>query len=109
MKYILVCFLILIAIFQNGCTLFFGNIKPVDEKSNSYAVMDLSENQSVWTRLDHQAASEAPSDGTSSSDPTGSDLAYQSKNTAAIISVNTACKGYGEGERKRTLEELSHD
>jgi hypothetical protein len=80
----------------NSCSTLVGNVKPVDEKSTDYGVLDLSkENPAVWSRLYHSEL--PPKDaqiGTNkkafSSEIT--DVAYQSKKTAAIISLNSSCR-----------------
>lgn len=79
-----------------SCSTIVGNIKPVDEKSNTYEIADLSkEKPLLWKRLD--AAQLLPKDaqiGTNgeafSSEVT--DFAFQSTKTAAIISLNSSCR-----------------
>lgn len=95
-----------------SCSTIVGNIKPVDEKSDHYLIVDLAqEAPAVWKRLD--AAQLLPKDaqiGTNadafSSEVT--DFAFQSKKTAAIISLNSSCrKGRGmSGELAPYLHEL---
>ena len=43
--------LMLVTFFNNGCSLLIGNIKPVDEKSEDYIIMDLSKYDPDWIRL----------------------------------------------------------
>lgn len=79
-----------------ACSTLVGNVKPVDEKSSAYGVLDLAkENPAVWRRLDD--AQLRPKDaqiGTNkqafSSEIT--DFAYQSRKTSAIISLNSSCR-----------------
>src|SRR5690242_15131208 len=86
-------FLLSLLLFQSGCSLFFGNIKPVEEKSTSYGILDLSVNSAEWVRVEsNQEATESPQSGIS-------DMAFQSKRTASIISISSACKSY-ENDRK---------
>lgn len=90
----------------NGCSLFFGNIKPVEEKSKTYGIVDLSRENSEWVKVDPKATgveadAEEPESGVS-------DTVFQSKKTASIISINSACKGSKPG-KKQTLQELSRE
>jgi hypothetical protein len=81
-------------IFSTSCSVLVGNIKPIAEHSESYQIKDLaSENSKEWMKL--------PS---SSNDPdtATSDASYQSKQTASIISVNSACRPSNE-ENDRDL------
>lgn len=87
---------LIFALLQSGCGLLLGNVKPVDEKSESYGVLDLSKSKpGEWTRLDPTKVAEperpeANSAGNSSSEV--SDAVYQNKKTAATISLNSACR-----------------
>lgn len=86
--------------FQSSCGLLIGNIKPVEEKSGNYRVMDLSQKNSDWVRLKRSTSS--------GSDQTDyEDIAYQSKKSASIISLNSACRSTIEAENKG-LEEYTH-
>ena len=38
----------------SGCGVLIGNVKPVDEKSEAYGVMDLSKESPEWRKLDPQ-------------------------------------------------------
>jgi hypothetical protein len=83
-----------------GCSLLVGNVKPVDEKSDSYGVADLSrESPDRWQRLS------ATAEGVDAKDPAISvaevpDVAFQSKATSSIISLNSACRSGGETEER---------
>ncbi len=85
---------ILLSLFS--CSTIVGNVKPVDEKSEIYQVMDLSrENPAVWKKL--EAAQLLPKDAQigSNSDTYSSevtDFAFQSLKTSAIISLNSSCR-----------------
>jgi hypothetical protein len=85
-------------LFLSGCSLFFGNIKPIEEKANDYGVLDLSKVSSDWVKLDPKSNSEAK-DSTGIPESGVSDVAFQSKKTASIISVNSACKVYQTHEK----------
>jgi hypothetical protein len=76
-------FLILFLVTLSGCALV-GNVRPVDEKSQSYAIADLSKQDPDWKRL--------PASGTDSGDGAASDVNYQSQKTASIVSLNSSCR-----------------
>ena len=79
------------ALFQTGCGVLIGNIKPVEEKSESYGIADLSKEGTGWVKLD--PAAEVNASKTPEVTPTEvSDVAYQSKKTASIISLDSACR-----------------
>ncbi|MBS1961008.1 MAG: hypothetical protein JST04_02245 [Bdellovibrionales bacterium] len=79
-----------------SCSTLVGNVKPVDQKSTDYGVIDLSkENPKVWKRLDDSAL--RPKDAQIGSNKQAfsseiTDLAFQSKRTSAIISLNSSCR-----------------
>jgi hypothetical protein len=93
----------------SGCSTLVGNIKPVDEKSDDYRVIDLSKENSEWEKLPAESAQQSekpanpedPGQGSTES----SDIAYQSKATASIISMNTACRPTLKWEDKATQEQ----
>ncbi len=93
---------------MSGCGLLVGNVKPVDEKSEDYRVLDLRNHNSDWTRLEPAAANPNIDKGeakdTFSSEV--SDVSYQSKKTASIISLNSACRGSRASE-EQSLKEFS--
>lgn len=66
-------------IFTSGCGLLIGNVNPIDEKSNSYHIFDISKESKDWVKLE----------GSTSEGP---DVAFQSKKSASIISLNSACR-----------------
>jgi hypothetical protein len=80
-------------------------VKPIDQKSTDYGVLDLAkENPAVWKRLGYSDL--RPKDaqiGTNkkafSSEIT--DMAFQSKRTSAIISLNSSCR-----EGRDSIEDL---
>lgn len=75
-----------------GTGVLIGNVKPVDEKSESYGVMDLTKGNPDWIKLD-------PKSGDINSTEI-EDVAFQSKSTAAIVSLNSACRDSKEYENK---------
>jgi hypothetical protein len=94
--------LTLLAIFSSGCGLLVGNVKPVDQKSGDYRVLDLTEEPSAeWQKLDPEEANTRAETTAQGENPAGdpgqgstetTDVAYQSKRTDSIISMNTACR-----------------
>jgi hypothetical protein len=94
---------------QSGCSLFFGNVKPVEEKSESYGFLDLSKTNPDWVRLDPKTSLEV--DETSSPSPESeiSDVVFQSKNAASIISLNSACKSYKTSGETLPLKTLTNE
>ena len=84
---------------QTGCSVFFGNVKPIAQKSTSYEVLDLSTNNPEWEKISKKEA-----------EPGISDLAFQSKKTKSIISLNSTCKTIPEeSEKKKNLRELTRE
>jgi len=89
-----------------GTGFIIGNTKPVDEKSESYGVMDLSKGNPDWIKLDPKSVDiNSTSQDAATTSTEISDVAFQSKGTAAIISLNSACRESKEYENKdlRTL------
>ncbi len=65
----------------SGCSLFFGNIKPIIVKSTSYVIMNLSQMNSHWTAIPFQG-----------SELGKIDIAYRLKTTGSMIALNSACQ-----------------
>ncbi len=80
---------LLLASLTSSCGVLVGNIRPVDEKSENYAYLDLTQGGSDWIKLQ---PSEPSAEESPDAPSTLSDVAFQSKKTAAIISVNSACR-----------------
>ena len=96
--------LILALLLQSGCGLLLGNVKPVDEKSDSYGVADLSKESPDWVRLEQSPKTDDSTNDPKTNDGSGPselpDVAFQSQKTAAVISLNSACRPSTETERK---------
>lgn len=87
-----------------GCGLLIGNVKPVEEKSEQYGVLDLSYSNPDWVKLPEDELPEedaGPEKGTQKGhekDKEGApstavpDVAYQSQKTSSIISLNSVCR-----------------
>ena len=67
-----------------GCSILVGNVRPIETKSNGYRYDDLSQ-ASGWVKKSTKA------DDTHRSNEL-SDIVFQSQTTAAIISLNSACR-----------------
>jgi hypothetical protein len=81
-----------------------GNVKPVDQKSETYGIMDLQKENPNWIKLD-PSLNGKPHGVDSTEIP---DVAYQSKKTAGIISLDSACRNDPENpdEDLKTLTNL---
>ncbi|MBC7387212.1 MAG: hypothetical protein H7301_13755 [Cryobacterium sp.] len=96
----------------SGCSTLVGSVKPVDEKSEHYGVLDLAKEQpAVWKKLNDQQLQPRDAQIGTNKDAFSSevtDFAFQSVKTAAIISLNSSCrKGRGRiTELKPYLREL---
>ncbi len=98
--------LILLILTETNCSLLIGNIKPVEEKSKSYGVLNLSKENSDWIKLSSKTTMDLMSE-TESPESGISDVAYQSKKNASIISMNSACKSYPQ--KNKDLKELARE
>ena len=68
-----------------------GNEKPIDQKSETYGVLDLSKSNPDWSELDPKTVGDEHANGGDTITSEISDVAFQSKSTAAIISLNSSC------------------
>ena len=86
---------------NTGCSsLIFGNIKPFEEKSQNYSVIDISKESTSWNKLTNsqKKAELEPTEGSLGADT--SDMAFLSKDTGATISLNSTCKNYSLPDTK---------
>jgi len=79
----------------SGCSLMRAvlpfDVGPVDDKSQVYGVLDLAREDPDWVKLDPKAvAGDAPSKDAQKTQST--DIAFQSKNTGSIITLNSSCR-----------------
>lgn len=88
----------------SGCSVLIGNIKPVGEKSESYEVLRLDKDNTQWISIDSHTTQESAEGEAESLE--SSDLAYQSKSTASIISLNSSCRKSLENSQ-RTLRQFT--
>lgn len=94
-----IIFLICFTSLHSGCGLIFGGDQRVDNKSHDYTVVRLDRDSSdEWRRL-----SQAPDTKEHAVPQEMGDVAYESKKTGSIISLNSVCQEY----RDATLEELT--
>jgi len=91
-RLILAACLLLIILSVPGCGLLVGNIRPVDEKAENYKVIDLGARNSDWIKLEPSQEEQKHASDTATSLTEISDLGFQSKKTASIISLNSACR-----------------
>ncbi len=89
-------FVLLATFFQAGCSIFLGNVRPVEQKSSSYEILNLTQLNSNWKKI-------------TSTDPGSSDLTFQSSRTASIISINSACKDENDSPTRKSLKELTRE
>ncbi len=82
-----------------GCAVLVGNVKPVDQKSITYGVMDLSKEDPNWNSL---LPVQTRSKGVTPSEV--SDVAFQSKKTASTISLTSGCRAGNESPSKDLRE-----
>ncbi len=88
---------------ESGCAVFLGNVKPIDQKSTSYGIEDLSQTDPNWMKLDLGTTAGQKDAAASTELP---DVAFQSKKTASIISLDSACRGDVD-EAHRSLRTLT--
>ncbi|MBI4925142.1 MAG: hypothetical protein HY843_04385 [Bdellovibrio sp.] len=81
--------ILLLIFLAPSCALLVGQVKPVEEKTNEYEILDISKQNPNWQKLNPQT-DENTGDTANLSDI--SDLSFQSKKTASVISLNTACR-----------------
>jgi hypothetical protein len=74
---------------SSSCGILIGSQKPVTEHSRHFTIVPPSKNDPDWTPIVDAPKAEADDDG---ADPDHSEFAWQSKKTAATISLNSACR-----------------
>jgi hypothetical protein len=95
---------------SSGCSsLIFGNIKPFEEKSQTYTVVDISKDDSSWTKITNSEKKVEREQNRDNLNSDISDVSYFSKDTGATISLNSTCKNYLATEKKPTLTKLTDD
>jgi hypothetical protein len=87
MKILLHNTILILLFLASGCGLLVGNVRPVEEKSENYGILDLSIETPDWKKLTptvYESGDTIPSEV--------SDVAYQSSQTSSIISLNSSCR-----------------
>jgi hypothetical protein len=98
MRSALILLLPVLLLSTSGCGLLLGNVKPMDEKSDRYRVIDLAKADRDWVKLEPTKIEPAKEDGATLMGNEVTDLAFQSKKTASIISLNSSCRPKQENE-----------
>jgi len=78
-------------LFLNGCSVLVGQVKPVEEKAPKVPFTDVSVIAPGWKRLEIPAKTKSADDIP--------DAAWQSGTTAAVISLNSACRQAPDDDR----------
>jgi hypothetical protein len=97
--------------FLSACgtlALLLGTEKPVDQKSKSYRVEDISQSNKDWFKLDSskQGDSEKTAEAPDFRSTSVSDVAYLSHKDASVISLNSSCD---PNVKPATLRQLSDE
>lgn len=98
----------ILSFWLTGCSLFFGNVKPIDERSSTYHILDLSKEIPEWKKIDSDNKHQPP-DPQEIPESGLSDVAFQSEDTASVISINSACKSYQNPGNEKNLKELTRE
>ena len=94
----------------SGCSsLIFGNIKPFEEKSQTYSILDISKGNSSWSKLTNSEKKAGHEQSHNSLNADISDVAFFSKDTGATISLNSTCKNYSGSAKKPSLRKLTNE
>jgi hypothetical protein len=104
-RFILPVILSLFFLGSSGCGVLIGNTPPVDQKSDSYGIAELSKENADWTKLDPKQAGAGADVNDPGTTPTEvSDVAYQSKKTSSVISLNSACRPSNSKPESKSVE-----
>ncbi len=107
-KHLIRGFILIVTCAQLSCSLFFGSVKPIDDKSSAYLIFDLSK-LTEWTRLDSKKDKLQPGESSYNAEDGGSDLAFQSQQTGAVISLNSVCRNLISPPNKTDLRKLTRE
>lgn len=80
--------------FIGGCSILIGEVKPVDQKANEPKLIEIQQLDPSWKKL--QVKPESGAVGSENEDIP--DAAWQSTKTAAVISMNSACRQTSDAE-----------
>ena len=98
--------ILFVALGTPSCSVLVGNVRPVEERDHRYQVLNLSiDSPAEWRALSPASGAPSGSGATSvttsaattevradENGPDESDLAFQSRRTASIISLNSVCR-----------------
>lgn len=84
-----------------------GNVKPIEERSQNYGVMDLSTQNPQWSRLSPEESGADPTNPKELHSTEISDVAFQAKESSSIISLNSACRPPQGRPEEKNLKELT--
>jgi hypothetical protein len=90
---------ILLSELLSSCSLFFGNIRSVEEKSKQYSIQDPNLSHSHWKKVESTQDSELP-------EGARADISFESIKTSAVISLTSACKS--QSSEVKSLTEQTH-
>lgn len=83
---LLISFLLSASVFLNACSVLVGQVKPVEEKASATQLTPIDHISPNWKQLElHSAVSNEGADDIP-------DSAWQSTRSAAVISLNSACR-----------------
>jgi hypothetical protein len=98
--------MMILTLSASGCGILIGNTKPVDQKSDSYGIAELSKENPDWQKLDPQRAGNGVDGEDADVTPTEvADVAYQSQKTSSVISLNSACRNGKEAPEGKSVQE----
>jgi len=95
-NFIIFSFIFLMGLLSS-CSLFFGNIRSIEERSRQYFVDDLNRSRAEWKKQSATQDAESP-------DGARADLTYLSSRTSAVISLTSGCKSQTSEIRNLTEE-----
>ena len=84
----------LFLLFLNGCSVLIGRVKPVEEKAVEPNLVQVQSLDPTWKKLSIQSEHQ----GTAEENEDIPDAAWQSSKTAAVISLNSACRQFTDTE-----------
>ncbi len=90
----LLCAFLLTTLSLGGCSILIGTVKPVDQKASEPNLIEVQQLDPTWKKI--QVKSELG--GTTGENGAIPDAAWQSTKTAAVISLNSACRQSSDEE-----------
>ena len=88
----------------NGCSILIGQVKPVEEKAVEPNLVEVHQLDPNWKKLEVKSEHQ----GTKEENEDIPDAAWQSTKTAAVISLNSACRQtHAEADGANDLREMT--